>query len=152
MKHSVFLTGRRCAERTSGDERHGFGKIPRKFFRALAQRDGALPACGAAHHAYIKSETFCAARRNPIVGRFDGTLAAPGFPPRWPALCVKVRTTVDDVTSDRLKQQADKTGLNHLRKATDRGRVGEYAAQALNTAETSTGRTGDGIVRAKRIT
>lgn len=118
----------------SGDGLHGFGKIPRKFLGALAQHGGAPSASRAGLRAYIKSETFCAARRNTTDGGIAGTLAASGFPSGWPALCVKVRTKVDDVMNDRLKQQADKTGLNHLRKATDRGRFGEYAAQAVKTA------------------
>jgi len=118
----------------SGDGLHGFGKIPRKFLCALAQHGGAPPAPRAGLHAYIKSETFRASCRNPTDGCIAGTLAAPGFPSGWPALCVKVRTSVDDVMNDRLKQRTDKIGLNHLRKAMDRGRIGEYAAQALKTA------------------
>jgi len=63
-----------------------------------------------------------------------------------------VRTTVDDVMNDRLTQQTDKTGLNHLRKATDRGRVGEYAAQALKAASNVDRSIRRGSDRAIRIT
>jgi hypothetical protein len=110
------------------------------------------PARHGDRHAYIKSETFRASGRSSTGGRIARTLAAPGFLCGWPALCVKVRTTVDDVTNDRFKQRTYRTGLNHLRKATDRGRIGEYAAQALKTAGIVDRAIRDGIVRATRIT
>ncbi|WP_155632729.1 hypothetical protein [Burkholderia cepacia] len=103
FRHFDRFRTRPIARDASAVERPGKSRV--KIFDPLCDAAAGVQACNACRETYISFETFPARRFRPGNAGIAGTLDAPRFRSRWPALCVSVGTAVDELTTGRFRQK-----------------------------------------------